>query len=173
MNEETLKTNLLTHIASDFIVHDEVTGRFLVDNTKVIIDYMLYPRPNLIERGFAPTWFGIEVKSPDGEGGKKGLRVSWQAITYSQSVFSDARVGRNVRPAFVLIYPPLFVFFGSELSVYYLKCLLQKANVGYMQIDAERNRWKIGFGANSYFSSERGLSNTPNVALNRHVGSWK
>jgi hypothetical protein len=173
MNESELKRYFLRNLAKDFTVHDEVTGRFLVDGTKVIVDYLLYPKSNLIEKGFVSEWFGVEIKSPITEGAKKGLQVAWQAITYSQSEFSDVRIGQNIRPAFVLIFPPLSEFFGNRQDAYYVMCLLQKANVGYIEIDEQKGKWKIGFGANIYFYSDRGLSKTPNVSVKRHVGSWK
>ena len=174
MNENGLKNCFVEHFTEDFTVIDEVPGRFVVDGSKVVIDYFLYPKPNLITKGFVPEWFGVEVKSPDRDGAKKGLRVAWQAITYSQSEFEDHRIGQDkIRPSFVLIYPSLANFFGSQQEAYYLVCLLQKANVGYVEIDARRGRWNIRFGANSYFHSERGLSKTPSVSTKRNVGSWK
>ena len=167
MNEGELKVYLLKHFAQDFEVRAEVEGRFLVDDSKVVIDYLVHPKPALIEKGFVPAWFGVEVKSPEGEGAKKGLQVSWQAIIYSQSEFD------GVRPAFVLIFPPLAEFFGTPERAYYVVCLLQKANVGYIEIDEKKRKWKVKFGANAYFYSDRGLSKTPNVGIKRHVGSWK
>jgi hypothetical protein len=174
MNESDLKSCFVEHFTKDFTVIDEVPGRFLVDGSKVAIDYFLYPKPDLIAKGFVAEWFGVEVKSPDREGAKKGLRVAWPAITYRQSEFEDHRIGQDkIRPAFVLIYPPLANFLGSQREAYYIVCLLQKANVGYVEIDAQKGRWHIRFGANSYFHSERSLSKTLNVSTKRNVGSWK
>lgn len=166
MNENQLKSYLLEHFGKDFIVRDEVEGRFLVDGTPVFIDYLMYPKPNLIEKGFANEWFGIEVKEPGGDA-KKGVQVAWQAITYSQSEFD------GIRPAFVLIFPPITDFFRTEADGYYIKVLLQKANVGYLEINKFDKKWKIKFGANSYFYSDSGLSKTPTIATKRNVGSWK
>jgi len=167
MNEDELKSYLLKHFAQGFEVRVEVEGRFLVDDSKVVIDYLMRPKPDLVEKGFVPAWFGVEVKSPEGEGAKQGLRVAWQAITYSQSKFD------GVRPAFVLIFPPLAEFFSTPGEVYYVVCLLQKANVGSIEIDGKKKKWKVKFGSNAYFYSDRGLSKTPNVGIKRHVGSWR
>jgi len=173
MNEDELKAYLLQHIAADFTVAAEVKGHFLVDGSEVVIDYLMSPKPALRERGFAPNWFGVEVKSPDKEGAKKGLQVAWQAITYSQSEFEDSRVGQRIRPAFVLIYPPLSEFFGSQSEAYHIVCLLQKANVGYIEINHHKTQWRIKFGANAFFYSDTGLSKTPTISTKRHVGSWR
>ena len=167
MTEDELKRYLLSYLAKDFIVRSEVEGRFLVDGSGVVIDYLIYPKQNLIEHGFVAKWFGTEVKSPDNEGAKKGIQVAWQAITYSQSEFE------SIRPAFVLIFPPLAEFFGTQLEAYHVLCLVQKANVGYIEINSVKKSWKIKFGANAYFYSDRGLSKTPNVSTRRHIGSWK
>jgi hypothetical protein len=77
MNEPELKAAFAHAIERDFIIKTDVPGRFLVDDSEVVIDYLLYPRPHLIERGFKPNWFGVEVKSPEGEAAKKAIRVAW------------------------------------------------------------------------------------------------
>lgn len=167
MNEAELKKYLLMHFGKDFQVREEVEGHFLVDGSKVIIDFLMYPREHMLDRGFHAGWFGVEVKSPEKNGSQKGLQVAWQAITYSQSEFN------NNRPAFVLIYPPLAEFLGGQLHAYNVMCLLQKANVGYIEIDEKKAQWRIKFGANAYFYSDKGLSKTPTIATKRNVGSWK
>jgi len=166
MDETQLKSYLLQHFGKNFIVRDEIKGNFLVDGTPVIIDYLMYPNKELIEKGFVKEWFGVEVKAI-GEGAKKGLQVAWQAITYSQSKFD------GIRPAFVLIYPPITEFFGAQINGSYIRMLLQKANVGYIEINNFNKAWKIIFGANPYFYSDIGLGKTPNAATKRNIGSWK
>lgn len=99
---------MLEWFGKDFIFREEVSGNFIVDNTSVIIDYLMYPKNNLIEMGFEKQWFGVEVKAP-GKDAKKGIQVSWQAITYSQSKFD------GIRPVFVLIFPKITDFFGLLL----------------------------------------------------------
>ncbi|WP_446010529.1 hypothetical protein [Candidatus Electrothrix sp.] len=166
MNEPKLKSYMLDCFGKDFIVREEVAGNFIVDNTPVIIDYLMYPSEDLIDRGFEKQWFGVEVKVP-GSDAKKGLQVSWQAITYSQSLFD------GIRPVFVLIFPQITDFFRTPSDAYYVKTLLQKANVGYVEVNERSKTWKIMFGANVYFYSDRGLSKTPTIATKRNVGSWK
>ena len=166
LNESQLKSYLLEWFGKDFIIKTEVEGKFLVDNTPVRIDYLMYPNESLINKGFEKQWFGVEVKTP-GEDAKKGVQVSWQAITYSQSNFG------GIRPAFVLIFPRLIDFFRCPSDGYYVSTLLQKANVGSITINERRRSWKITFGANVYFYSDKGLSKTPTIATKRNVGSWK
>jgi hypothetical protein len=167
MTENELKKELCRSLESDFEIKAEVAGNFIVDGSKVVIDYLLFPKEHLINKGFKPSWFGVEVKSPNGEGAKKAIRLAWQAITYSQSKFEGER------PDFVLVYPPLSEFFKKPQDAYYLVCMLQKANVGYIELRPEKKKWKIKFGANLHFSSDRGSSNTPNAGIKRHVGTWK
>ncbi len=167
MNEEEIKDQFEHFVRPNFDIRLNVPGCFLVDSSKVVIDYLLFPKQHLIDKGFTPNWFGVEVKSPDGKGEKKAIRVAWQAITYSQSEFD------GVRPIFILIYPALHEFFSQPREAYYLVCMLQKANVGYFEISPEKKTWKIKFGANVHFSSYTGISKTPNAGLKRHVGTWK
>jgi len=151
---------------ASFRVKDEVDGYFLADKTPVRIDFLMYPKQHLIDMGFVEEWFGVEVKEQGGDA-KKGVQVAWQAITYSLSAF-DGR-----RPAFILIFPPFTDFFRTPQDAYYIKVLLQKANVGYIESDKWHIKWKIKFGANAYFYSDKGLSKTSTIATKRNVGSWK
>ena len=167
MTENELKLQLCSSLESEFEIKAEVPGNFLIDGSRVVIDYLLFPKEPLISKGFKPSWFGIEVKSPEGEGPKKAIRLAWQAITYSQSKFEGER------PAFILVYPPLSEFFKKTQDAYYLVCMLQKANVGYLELRPEKQIWKIKFGANLHFSSDKGASNHSNAGIKRHVGTWK
>ncbi|HSM57745.1 MAG TPA: hypothetical protein VK879_16450, partial [Candidatus Sulfomarinibacteraceae bacterium] len=101
MSEAKLKSYLMQMLSSHFQIRPEVEGTFIPYGTKVILNYLMYPKPHLIERGFDPVWFGVEVKWPGGRGGgnPKGLRVAYQAITYHWSEFDGEM------PAFVVIYP--------------------------------------------------------------------
>lgn len=165
MDETELKAYLVKRLQFDFEIVPEVPGSFLVDGTRVVIDYLFHPRPHLVERGFEDGWFGVEVKSPQG-GQAKGLRVAWQAITYSMSEFNGKR------PPFIVLYPSLDAFFGSASDAYRIKTLLQKANVGYFVLEPQSRAWRIKFGAGLYFHSDTGLSKTPNIATKRNVGTW-
>ena len=168
MDEPELKSQLRKTLHDSFDLREEVNGQFLVDGTSVIIDFLAYPKTELIDRGFDPFWFGIEAKSPQcKDPKKKGLQVAWQTITYAQSRFDD------IRPQFVLIFPPLEEFFPDNES-HWLKCLLQKANVGDLRIKPNGIDWKIEFGAaGRYFSNTHGRSKTMNLGQRRVVGTWK
>ena len=180
--EEALKVELRPILIADFEVEEEVPGRFLLDNTHVRIDFLLRPRQHLIDRGVASDWFGLEVKSPlTTDPKKKGLQVAWQALTYAQSQFGDRR------PAFVAIYPPIWEFFpvakvlNESTSRHYdfseahwLKCFLQKANVGSFVVLPKQRGWRIEFGAGSTrMSSYNGPSKITNVGIRKVVGTWK
>lgn len=168
--EEELKTYLVSRFQESFFINEEVKGVFLVDRTPVRIDYLMFPKPDLIEKGFIRAWFGVEVKSLGSikNRAKKGIATCWQSITYSQSLFG------NVRPIFVLMFPSFDAFtIGRERDGHdrYLMALLQKANVGGIYF--QRNKWSIKFAAGIYFSQDRGLGNVKNVGLKRHVGTKK
>lgn len=181
--EEAIKAELRPILAADFEVEEEVSGRFLIDNTPVRIDFLLRPRSHLIDLGIAPDWFGLEVKSPLGKDSKKkGLQVAWQALTCAQSQFGDRR------PSFVAIYPPISEFFpfakvlNESTSRHYdfneahwLKCFLQKANVASFVVfpGPGRPSWRIEVGANGTMFSRNGPSDIKNVGIRKVVGTWK
>ena len=187
MNENALKKSFQKTLHKDFIIKPDVKGRFLVDNTKVEIDFLIYPLDHLVEKGFEKLWIGIEVKSPYvKEPVKQGLKVAWQAITYAQSAFTDLNSQpkfENLRPNFVLIYPPIWDFFpkikalGPNDNVYdcnqsyLLNSLVQKANVGNLVIDKDFSNWKIEFsGSQFYYSTRKGRSKILNLGTKKHVG---
>lgn len=181
--EEAIKAELRPILSAYFDVEEEVSGRFLIDNTPVRIDFLLRPRSHLIDLGIAPDWFGLEVKSPLGKDSKKkGLQVTWQALTYAQSQFGDRR------PAFVAIYPPIWEFFpvakvlNKRTSRHYdfneahwLKCFLQKANVGsfVVLLGPGKPDWRIEVGAGGTLFSRNGPSAIKSVGIRRVVGTWK
>ncbi len=168
MDEQALKSRLRSVLAPSFEYREEVEGVFLVDRTLVYIDFFVYPKALLIERGFDDKWFGIEVKSANfKDPKKKGLQVAWQAVTYSQSTFD------SIRPQFVLIHPGIESFFPDKES-HWLKCFLQKANVGNFVVMSNGYDWKIEFGAaGGYFSSTHGRSESVNLGQRRVVGTCK
>lgn len=103
--EELLKSNLNTAISQDFEIFPEVSGRVLLTQENVRIDYLACPRPHLIDMGFIYKWFGIEVKHfrdfNNHDLGKKA-KLMWQAINYAQSEFYVK--GEVVRPDFIALY---------------------------------------------------------------------
>lgn len=99
--EREVKNQLLEAIKNDFIIFDEVEGFHLVEETKVVIDLLLYPKEHLIKSGFEKVWFGVEVKYINDDIWKF-FRLIWQAVTYAQSVFLIEH--DYIRPTFVLIF---------------------------------------------------------------------
>ncbi|MDA1330419.1 MAG: hypothetical protein O3B43_05080, partial [Chloroflexi bacterium] len=88
--ENALKSDLISVISQDFEILEEVSGKVLVTQEAVRIDYLAYPRPHIVEMGFAYKWFGIEVKYfPDFHNHDRGKKAKliWQAINYAQSEF--------------------------------------------------------------------------------------
>ena len=182
-DELSLKATLRPLLNYSFVVEEEVEGRFLVDGTRVVIDFLLYPKPELVALGFDESWWGLEVKSPNvKDPKKKGIQrhVDKRSPT-AQSLFAERR------PLFVAIFPHVREFFPPVTIVrgdgngtyeanegHWLKCFLQKANVSSFEVLRNRKDWKIEFGAGStYFSSTKGRSDIQNIGIRRVVGSWK
>ena len=99
--EKTLKNKFIHIVQGDFRILANIAGKELLHQKKVVIDFMLYPMPHLLEAGFDPVWFGVEVKhfGISGETSKMS-RFVWQCITYVQSTFQVE--GIAIKPAFVL-----------------------------------------------------------------------
>lgn len=86
--EKILKTKFIKLANTDFQVFPNVVGNYLPKKKELVIDFMLFPKEHLINAGFDPVWFGVEVKhfGISGETGKMS-RFIWQCITYTQSMF--------------------------------------------------------------------------------------
>jgi len=187
MNEPQLKKLFRDKLKSEFIIKPDVKGNFLVDNTDVEVDFLIYPKDHLIKNGFDEFWIGIEVKSPSvKEPVKQGLKVAWQAITYAQSEFTDNKSEPNIeriRPAFVLIFPHISEFFPKIKAVgvkgaiydfnqsYVINSLMQKGNVGNFELNSTGDEWRISFGGGQlYYSTKKGKGKVLNLGVKRHVG---
>jgi hypothetical protein len=180
--ESALKRDLIALLFDDFEIIPEAEGRWLLDGSKCRLDFLLRPKPYIIEMGFRATVFGIEVKSPiSSESVKKILDCIIQSYTYTLCEF------RGVRPDFVLIYPEARHFFehdflnkykGDERNRYrpeevrMVRRIMQRANVGELTV-SERYRYEIHFAANRYFDPVRGQTHVENIGTTRRVGSRK
>jgi hypothetical protein len=154
--EPDLKRDLVALLADDFDIIPEAEGRWPLDGSKCFLDFLLRPKPHIIEKGFQASAFGIEVKSPiSSESVKKLLDCVLQSYTYTLCEFS------GVRPDFVLIYPGAKHFFDYDFQIKYkgdernkfkpeevrmVRRIMQRANVGEL-VMSERNRYEIQFAA--------------------------
>jgi len=180
--EPALKQDLVAFLADDFDIILEAEGHWPLDGSKCLLDFLLRPKPHIIEMGFRANAFGIEVKSPiASESVKKLLDCILQSYTYTLCEFS------GIRPDFVLIYPEAKYFFdhdfqkkykGDERNRYHpaevriVRRIMQRANVGEL-ILSERNRYEIRFAASRYFDPIRGQTRIENLGTTRRVGSRK
>jgi hypothetical protein len=166
-SEPELKEWLELHLAQDFILWPEVVGKHTSEGVRVQIDYVAYPRQHLIDHGFAPVYFGIEVKYLDQTEGftHKASRAVWQTVSYTDSVFSVD--GEMRRLKFALLFSNLG--FEGELALLEnlgmqrenewvtWKSLLQlanHANVGTLDILGTRDAWRgwsMAFSSGRYF----------------------
>jgi hypothetical protein len=177
-----MKRDLVALLADDFEIIPEAEGLWPLDGSKCRLDFLLRPKPHIVEIGFRATVFGIEVKSPvSSESVKKLLDCVMQSYTYTLCEFC------GVRPDFVLIYPEVNHFFehdflkkykGDERNKYrpeevrMVRRIMQRANVGELAV-SERYRYEIHFAASRYFDPVRGQTHVENLGTTRRVGSRK
>lgn len=171
-SEDELKEFLIERLGSFFEHKPEVPGNFLVDSTPVKIDYLFYPKEDLINKGFPDKWFGVEVKSLGTKHEarvKKCLSACWQCITYRWCDFG------GVRPYFILLFPNIKKFFlereDTGASPRYISALMQRGNVG--EIYFGENQWEFRFGSQYFYRSDKGLGNVKNLGTKKHVGTKK
>ncbi len=104
--ESKLKEIFRERVAKDFHIREEVSGRHLIEDKGVRIDFMLFPKDHVIAAGFEPQWFGVEAKfihTNKSYGNRNKLtKLVWQCITYGQSVFKID--GEEIRPLFIGFY---------------------------------------------------------------------
>jgi hypothetical protein len=193
-SEGALKQWLTDHLREDFDLFAEVPGRHVAEGVGVQIDFLAYPRPHLLEAGFLPMHFGIEVKHLDPMLGfsHKAARALWQSVSYTDAEFFLD--GRAIRPKFVLLFSnmsfdeerSLLNRLGSELENDHalwrgLLQLANHANVGTLEIAGSRDAWtgwKMAFSGGLYFwrrnragEGAYGLSNARMVEKLR-IGSF-
>lgn len=180
--EPELKRDLVTLLANDFEMISEAEGRWPLDGSRCLLDFLLRPKPHIVEMGFKAAAFGIEVKSPvSTESVKKLLDCVLQSYTYTLCEFS------GVRPDFVLIYPECKFFFEYDFQNKYkmdernkykqeevrmVRRVMQRANIGELVV-SERRRYEIQFAASRYFDPVRGQVRVANLGTARRVGSRK
>lgn len=180
--EPDLKRDLVTLLANDFEMIPEAEGRWPLDGSRCFLDFLLRPKPHIVEMGFKAAAFGIEVKSPvSTESVKKLLDCVLQSYTYTLCEFS------GVRPEFVLIYPECKYFFEYDFQNKYkmdernkykheevrmVRRVMQRANVGELVV-SEQCRYEIQFAASRFFDPIRGQVRVANLGTARRVGSRK
>lgn len=179
-SEDEIKKHLKSILLNHFHIKEEAQCDF-PDGSKGNIDFLLFPKLNLIKEGFDEEWLGIEVKSPYcKESVKKCLDAAWQALTYAQADFD------GIKPMFILLFPPIVEFFAEDCSNKYkgsikleerkgeiqiLERFLQKGSVGCFVLRG--NEWKISFAGSRYFSTKKGRSKVVGLGKARRLGSRK
>lgn len=162
-SETELATWLKMHLASDFHLHQEVRGRHLAEDLGVRIDFVAYPRQHLIDAGFEPGPFGIEVKfiNPMSGFSRKASRAFWQTVTYTDSEFYVDGVPKPVRLNFAMLFSNL----GFEAEYKLLDAddteqwhafvnLAHHSKVARLEVKGSKTsleRWTIMFSSNAYF----------------------
>ena len=98
MKEPELKSKLKLILQNDFVVREEVAGISIIDGSPLRADFLVYPKDEIIQRGFAKSWIGIEVKEIDFKrhDSSKLYGTFWQAVCYAQTNFIVACGMRNL-----------------------------------------------------------------------------
>lgn len=192
--EAELKAWFEEFFSKDFIISSEVNGRHLAENVSVRIDYFLKARNHLVEEGFDPKAFGVEVKyfRQEEKFTHKTSRGIWQTISYNDCEF-DLPEG-PLKPKFCLIFSNLS--FPDELNI--ANCfgteyendkiqwrgmlhLANHANIGCLNIRGSRDQhygWEMRFGGGVYFCcyvSKQGITykkSNENVINKIRVGNF-
>jgi len=172
MTEEEIKKRFVSRAKRDFIIHAEVPGNHLIEKKTVKIDYLIYPREHLIDRGFDAAWVGIEVKFLSEYKLGKLSKFAWQAISYGQSEF---RIGeKKIRPLFIAMHSNVTFNLqkGKDIpeNLTGLLGFLEYANVGWFEFD-RTYIWRIGFGSHGYFNKRNGKNSIKNMGIKRNVGN--
>jgi hypothetical protein len=180
-SESEYKKKLSEILRADFHIEPNVKVNWPLGGKEKEVDFLLQPKPHLINSRFDAMSFAIEVKSPiANESVKKLLDCIIQAYAYSLCQY------KSVHTAFVLIYPDIEKFFeydfvnkykkdprnrftGSEIFI--LRRLMQRANVGELIVDGRD--YEINFAAAYYYSTKKGRSGIKNLGMVRRVGSNK
>ncbi|MBW1682873.1 MAG: hypothetical protein JRJ35_11260 [Deltaproteobacteria bacterium] len=173
-DEDRLKDILEQSLEKDFILKREKVGYHLLEQRKVRIDFLLYPKQHLIENGFEPIWFGCEVKSPavKKEPQKNVMDLAKQCIDYTESKID------GIIPSFALMFPSMYHFFHAknlltqeyQSFLYYFRSFIQRLKVGTLHIFSPGD-WAIRFGSQYYYTTKKGKGRVKNLGTKRHIGS--
>ena len=166
-NEAELKEWFTKYLSQDFHIYPEVTGLHLAEKVTVRIDYVLYPKQPLIDAGFTPLPFGVEVKYFNQEHGftHKASRGLWQTISYNDCQF---RLQENdVKLKFALLFSNLSFHnemlllknYGDEnvndpIEWKGMIHIANHAQVGVLQVNGDKGdcrSWSIKFADGLYF----------------------
>ena len=173
MDEEKIKQQVKGLLSNDFEIKEEITGNHLVEQDVVIIDFMIFPKPHLINQGFEAFWVGIECKyiKPNSEHANKKLnKLIWQSISYAHSVFNIDK--QLIRPRFVLIAFNREEINASDRTNITWRTLInfaQYANVGVLSTVS--GGWGMSFGTGNhwYYRTNKGRGN--HNVIRRQVGN--
>ncbi|MBN9368878.1 hypothetical protein [Acidovorax sp. SDU_ACID1] len=173
--EKPTRDFLKEALAADFEVYEKYSGWHKHGGEKVYYDLVLRAKDHLVQQGFDPGYFVIEVKLFNLDDVQKhdvkARDMMWQCVAYS---FSDIELpsGELVRPLFVLYYID-----GSGVKPEYEKEInalhhfVQRGGVGRLVFERiDPGQWLLNFGGSRYFSKRRGRG-SHNVGVKRQTGS--
>jgi hypothetical protein len=167
------RLQLQRSLAADFEVFQGLRGSHKHAVERVYYDLVARPKQHLIDRGFDPGHFIIEVKLFNIEDKTKhdlkARDLLWQCVAYS---FSEIELpdGTSERPLFVLYY-----LAGTGVDPEHMEELktlhrfVQRGGVGELTFE-QRLGWPMRFGGTRYFTKVRG-EGPHSVGTKRQTGS--
>lgn len=173
--EDALKAQVTAALERDFLIKPEASGRDMVHNEPVRVDFLLWPRQHVVTAGYPRQVAAVEVKwlEDDDIGGLAEL--CWQGITYQQSVFPDKH-GADHRPMFTLLYADSDGDKSPDTDYAsawrWASRILQRANVGFLRVASDG--WGFYFGPSRYAGRRRGeftMSSVANLGTKIYVGN--
>jgi hypothetical protein len=134
--EENLKEHIRTTFEKDFRIHEEVEGEYVFEGEvrKVVLDFVLAPKPHLIDNyNFPKGFLGIETKHIKDETIPEMSNLYIQCLTYKNTKF------KGQFPFAVFHYTNLNYIFHPETKDSkmheVLSCTFGRINIGRLEID--------------------------------------
>ena len=174
--EKSLKDELILLLRNEFDLYSDVPGVSDFYNKHIYADFLLFPKIQLIEHGFDPFWFGIEVKHFDkpGDTGKLS-RQHWQAITYKHAKFNIEN--KVIIPNYFLCYSNFEMMnLSNEFSPLQFRMgvenLAALGKVGRFEKYPNHSikrvfGWGIWFTTSCYFTSKNGIYKRGNYNIEK------
>ncbi len=193
--EDEIKEWFVKYFIEDFYIEEEVSGYHIVQKQNVKIDFIIYPRKHLENKGFINECIGIEVKyiDPMSEDlAKKANKSIWQTISYNDCLFG-LKSGKQIQPKFCMVFSNLSFDYEENLYKefphahnkriwFYYLLLANHANVGELRIKGTREEptgWSFRFGNSGVYFRKKTDDNSiyeignPNLAIKKRIGNFQ
>ncbi len=184
MSEGRLKNEVAEKMRSDFEVFPEVTGFvnyrkefwdfFRIERAKVRADFLLSPKPHLIETGFPSGLIAVEVKYFQRSGIiRQYCQALKQASDYAISSF-ELRYSRNNMPLFALLASNLQEIRADLPPKILSQCQAIRRFIAWQRVGQLLLRptgWEILFQSECFFLAQAGEYSRGKADVSLFVGN--